>query len=128
MKKISDTYKEQGIAFTFPIEIKDSEGNQTYFENSNGYWWKHEYDADNNETYYETKKGYWFKKEYDAKGNETYYEDSKGYWRKREYDAKGNETYFEDSKALAVLDSKGSQSYAGKVIEVDGKKYKLMEL
>ena len=64
MKKLSDTYKELGIAFTFPIEIKDANGNQTYYENSNG------------------KK----------------------------------------------VGTPRSQSCAGKVIEVDGKKYKLTEL
>ena len=29
MKKISETYKELGIDFTFPIEIKDADGNST---------------------------------------------------------------------------------------------------
>ena len=37
MKKLSETYKELGIAFTFPIEINDSNGNETYFEDSSGY-------------------------------------------------------------------------------------------
>jgi hypothetical protein len=64
MKKVSDTYKKLGIAFTFPIEIKDSNGNLTYFENSDG----------------------------------------------------------------EKIGTSRSQSCAGKVIEVDGKKYKLMEL
>jgi len=36
MKKLSDTYKELGIAFTFPIEIRDANGNVTYYENSDG--------------------------------------------------------------------------------------------
>lgn len=85
MKKLSDTYKELGVAFTFPIEINDANGNQTYYEDSNGFWGK---------------------REYDAKGNQTYYEDSEGEKR----------------------GTPRSQSCAGKVIEVDGKKYKLMEL
>jgi|21_taG_2_1085346.scaffolds.fasta_scaffold53387_2 hypothetical protein len=38
MKKLSETYKELGIiAFSFPIEIKDADGNVTYFADSNGY-------------------------------------------------------------------------------------------
>ena len=57
MKKISETYKELGIAFTFPIEIKDDYGNKTYFENSDGIWGKREYDANGNETYFENSKG-----------------------------------------------------------------------
>jgi len=64
MKKLSDIYKELGIGFTFPIEITNANGNETYFEDSAGY-----------------KKG-----------------------------------------------KPRSQSCAGKVIEVDGKKYKLTEL
>jgi hypothetical protein len=36
MKKLSETYKELGIAFTFPIEIKDANGNETYYEDSDG--------------------------------------------------------------------------------------------
>ena len=85
MTLLNETYKELGIDFSFPIEIKDANGNKTYFEDSDGYWWK---------------------REYDANGNETYYENSKGY---------------KEGKTQ-------SQSCAGKVIEVDGKKYKLTEL
>jgi len=85
MKTLSELYKELGIDFTFPIEIKDANGNVTYREDSDGFW---------------------VKREYDANGNKTYYEDSDGY--------KKGKTQ--------------SQSCAGKVIEVDGKKYKLMEV
>ena len=37
MKKLSEIYKELGIAFSFPIEIGDAEGNETYYESSSGY-------------------------------------------------------------------------------------------
>ena len=84
MKKLSDIYKELGIDFTFPIEIKDANGNETYYEESD----------------------YWCKREHDDKGKATYYEDSDGY--------KGG--------------TPRSQSCAGKIVEVDGKKYKLTEL
>ena len=106
MKKLSDTYKELGIDFSFPIEIKDANGNKTYYENSDGFWCK---------------------REYDAKGNETYCEDSDGFWCKWEYDAKGNQTYCETSNGYKEGTPR-SQSCDGKVIEVDGKKYKLTEL
>ena len=69
MKKISDTYKELGIDFTFPIEIKDANGNETYFEDSNGYWRKYEYDANGNETRFEDSDGYWREYEYETDGN-----------------------------------------------------------
>ena len=100
---------------------------ETYFERSDGYWRKREYDAKGKETYYEDSYDYWRKCEYDAKGNETYYETSTGYWSKRECDAKGKETYFEDSDGCKE-GTPLSQSCDGKVIEVDGKKYKLTEL
>ena len=57
MKPLSDTYKELGIAFSFPIEIKDADGNRTYYENSKGYWYKYEYDDNGNATYYEDSDG-----------------------------------------------------------------------
>ena len=58
MKKLSETYKELGIDFAFPIVIKDANGYVTYYENSGGYWCKYEYDADGNQTYYEDSDGY----------------------------------------------------------------------
>jgi len=58
MKPLSDTYKKLGIDFTFPIEINDAEGNQTYYEDSDGYWYKHEYDAKGNQTYREISNGF----------------------------------------------------------------------
>ena len=36
MKPLSETLTELGIAFTFPIEITDSNGYATYYENSYG--------------------------------------------------------------------------------------------
>jgi len=120
MKKLSDIYKELGIDFTFPIVIKDANGNPTYSEDSDGDWYKYEYDANGNETYFERSDGFWSKREYDASGNQTYYEDSEGDWYKREYDSNGNETYFEDSKGYKDGTPR-SQSCAGKVIEGDVK-------
>ena len=104
MKKLSKVYKELGIDFTFPIKIKDANGNLTYYEAH--YWY-----------------GYWHRYEYDEKGNSTYYEIGDGYWHRYEYDEKGNETYFENSKGIKKGTKRGSCD--GKVIEVDGKKYKL---
>lgn len=62
----------------FPFEIKDSKGNIIYHENSDGYWYKYEYDSKGNQTYYEDSKGYWSKREYDSKGNQICYINSKG--------------------------------------------------
>ena len=104
MKPLSKTYKELGIAFSFPIEIKDANGNITYYENSGDYWCKYEYDA---------------------KGNETYSEDSSGCWLKCEYDSNGKQTYYEDSNGVKKGTPHSVKTCEGKVIEVDGIKYKL---
>ena len=125
MKKLSETYKELGIAFTFPIEINDDNGNGTYYEDSDGFWEKLEYDSNGNETYCENSKGYWCKWEYDSNGNVTYFENSKGYWCKREYDSNGNETYCEDSKGSKRGTPHSAKTCDGKVVEIDGLKYEL---
>ena len=62
----------------FPFTIKDSNGNQIYYEGSSGNWSKREYDSNGEEIYYENSTGNWSKKEYDSKGNRIYYENSDG--------------------------------------------------
>jgi hypothetical protein len=126
MKKLSETYRELGIAFTFPIKIKDEKGNSTYYEDILGYWSRREYDKNGKETYCEGIFGYWSRREYDKNGKQTYFENSDGLWYRYEYDEKGNETYFETSKGIERGTKRGSCS--GKVVEIDGKKYKLTEL
>ncbi len=106
MKKLSDTYKKLGIDFAFPIEVRNAHGRPTYYENSYGDW---------------------SKREYNAQGNETYYENSDGFWCKKEYDAQGKQTYYENSDGIKSGTPR-SKSCDGKVVEIDGKKYKLTEL
>ena len=57
--------------------------------------------------------------------SETYYETSDGFWERHEYDKNGKEIYYENSDG----DKRGTKrgSCDGKVIEVNGKKYKLTE-
>ena len=107
MKPLSETLTELGIAFSFPIKIKDANGRATYYENSDGFWCKYERDANGLPTYLEDNDGYWAKYERDADGNETYYENSNG-------DKRGT--------------PKSANTCEGKVIEVDGIKYKLTAL
>ena len=57
MKKISEIYKELGIAFKYPIVIRDRNGNETYRENYDGLWVMHEYDDHGNQTYFENSFG-----------------------------------------------------------------------
>ena len=84
----------------FPFIINDDNGNELYYEDSNGAWYRCEYDDKSNETYCECSDGYWTRREYDDKGKVTYYECSDGYWVRSEYDDHGNETYCEDSNGL----------------------------
>jgi hypothetical protein len=89
----------------FPFEIKDKNGKEIYYENSNGYW---------------------YKLEYDKNGKQIYYEDSTGFWVKREYDKNGNEIYYENIDGK--IKDKRPKTCNGKIVEIDGKKYKLTEL
>jgi hypothetical protein len=55
-----------------------------------------------------------------------YYETSDGSWIKSEYDSKGNKIYFEDSDG-DIVDNR-PKSCEGKVVEIDGVKYKLTKI
>ena len=98
----------------YPVEIKDKDGNIVYSENSDGYWYKSEYDSKGNQTYSENSDGFWVKREFNSKGNQTYAENSNGYWFKREYDSNGNRTYYENSNWYwykSEFDSEGNRTY-----------------
>jgi hypothetical protein len=86
----------------FPFEIKDSKNNEIYYEGSNGYWEKREFDENNNIIYCEDSSGYWWKQEYDENNNKIYYENSCGVWDKQEYDENNNQIYYENSKGVIV--------------------------
>ena len=107
--------------------LYDSNGNKIYYEGSDGYWSKREYDSNGNQIYHESSDEYWKKIEYDSNGNRIYHESSDGYWSKREYDSNGNQIYRESSNGT-IIDNRPKESCNGKVVEIDGKKYKLTEL
>jgi len=83
------------------------------------------YDEKGNMTYYERPGKYWMKQKFDSNNNVIEYDDSQGYWYKREYDENNNEISFED--AYGDVRGKTSPSYDGKIIEIDGRIYKLVE-
>ena len=64
----------------------------------------------------------------DANGRLTYFEDSDGYWHRYERDAIGNRTYFENSDGEKLGTPRSAKTCEGKVVEVDGIKYKLKAL
>ena len=62
----------------FPFIIKNKDGNEIYCEDSDGYWWKSEFDANGKKIYGEHSDGCWWKSEFDANGKEIYFENSDG--------------------------------------------------
>jgi len=85
------------------------------------------YDSNGNCIYFEHSDGYWVKKDYDSNGNKIYHENSTGYWYKQEFDSNGNRIYCENSDG-EIIDNRPKTSCDGKVVEIDGKKYKLTEI
>ena len=65
----------------FPFTIKNENGNEIYYEGSNGFWEKREYDSNEKEIYWETSNGASIKREYDSNEKEIYYETSNGFIR-----------------------------------------------
>ena len=95
------------IVFKQPVSIKgehvyNDQGNEIYYEDSDGFWWKKEYDTNGNNIYYKNSTGGWYKKEYDTNGNNIYRESSDGFWWKKEYDEQGNEIYYENSTGYII--------------------------
>ena len=77
--------------FNEPVIIKgryvyNNQGNEIYYEDSDGYWYKQEYGEQGNEIYFENRYGYWEKYEYDEQGYITYYENSDGEIRGNRYE------------------------------------------
>jgi len=105
---MSKTIAQQLNIKKFPFIIEDDEGNKTYSENSDGFWYRYEYDDNGNITYQENSNGFWYRHEYDDEGNETYHEYSNGFWCRYEYDDDGNETYYEDSSGYKRGTKKGT--------------------
>ena len=108
----------------FPFVIKDNQGNYVYYECSYGYWEKSEFDDQGNDVYYENSEGYWEKSEYNDQGNRVYYEDSDGNWEKSEFDDQGNLVYWKNSDG-EIENNRPQQNCEGKIVEINGKKYKL---
>jgi len=86
----------------FPFTVKDKGCNEIYYEDSDGYWRKREYDTNSNEIYYENGGGYWRKRQHDTNGKIIYLVDSGGFWYKCEYDIDGNKIYFENSDGVII--------------------------
>jgi len=84
------------------------------------------YNKNGNVIYYEDLYTFWIK-EYLNDGGRKIYCNLDGYWWKQEFNGNGKKVYLEDSKDGVIFD-KRSKSCNGKVVEIDGKKYKLKEV
>jgi len=111
----------------FPFIIKNTAGNVIYYEDSKGYWFKNKHDKNGNRICCEDSDGCYVKSKYDENNNMIYYEDTDDVWVKREYDKNGNEIYYEDSDGR-IINNKPKNSCNNKIVEIDGKKYKLKEI
>ena len=94
----------------------DTHGNLTHFKDSNGFETWREYDGNGKEIHYKDSNGDEEWSEYDINGNLIHYKDYNGFenW----YDSNGNKITKKQFDEL-------NQSCAGKIIEIDGKKYQL---
>ena len=63
---------------------------------------------------------------YDKNGKIIYNEDSNGVWGKWEWDSQGNVIYFENSRG-GIRDNR-PKSCEGKIVEIDGQKFKLVKV
>ena len=115
-------FKSKGSLYLYDVNR-----NQIYYENSDGFWFKREYDVNGNIIYFENSNGFWWKREFDFNNNLIYFETSNGHWWKREFDANGNRIYYENSDG-DIIDKRPKGSCNGKVVEIDGKKYKLSKI
>ena len=86
----------------FPFQIKNKNSKEIYYENSDGYWERREWDSNGNRIHFENSNGDWYRSEWDSNSNEIYYENSDGFWYRKEYDSNGYEIYFEDSSGLII--------------------------
>jgi hypothetical protein len=62
----------------FPFKIFDSNGNEIYYEESDGYWNKCEFDSNGNMIYFENSNGYWCKYIFNSECKKIRSEDSWG--------------------------------------------------
>ena len=87
------------------FKVYDNKDDKVYYEDSNGFWVKRQYDENGNVIYYEDvlyNGTYWFKREYDNQGNEIYYENKFGYWVKHQYDENEKLIYYENSNGKII--------------------------
>lgn len=109
----------ESLGMKYPIRLFNGTGNQVYYENSDGFWWKQVYDdkqriigfensSGQKETTTYTDKGKTFSVTFSDKTFENWYFDKEDrvtyrynsvneYWFYKNYDSEGNVTYYKNS-------------------------------
>jgi hypothetical protein len=96
--------KAKGLGITeFPYSEYDDKENETYREESDGYWWVREFDEHNNLTHFESSDGYVANWTYKLDtSNDTYivttFNDTDGKFINRVYDENDEIIFYEDHK------------------------------
>ena len=84
--------------FNRTFRIYNKKDYEIYYEDSDGVWYRKEYDENGNLIYSINHMGVSIKRKYDDRGNLIYEEEnSNSHWIKRKYDVNRNEIYYEDS-------------------------------
>jgi len=122
IKEITKLSNGKELDIKYPIRLCDKDGNETYYEDSDGYWQKCEYD-DGKEVYFENSDGYWWNREY-KDGKVVYHEESNDHWWKREYEG-GKEVYFEDSTGYISDNREPVDMTLEEVCKLAGKKVRI---
>ena len=77
-------------------------------------------DKNGDSIYFEASNGFWEKREWDSQGRLIYTEDCSGFWEKFEYNSESNCIYYKNRNGV-IKDNRTPE-----VIEHNGRRYKLM--
>ena len=83
-------------------------------------------DKNSNLIYFEASNAFWVKYEYDSQGRQNYIEDCSGFREKYEYDSESNCIYYENRNG--VIRDNRPKPCENKEIIIEGIKYKLVKV
>jgi hypothetical protein len=110
-----ETIAQQLNVKKFPFEIKNDNRQTIYYEESDGDWFKQEFDDKGCLIHYENNRGFYYNREFNSDGNVIYFEDYFGFWFKKVYD-NGTMIYYEDSRGK-IIDNKPKELTLGEIAE-----------
>jgi hypothetical protein len=83
-----------------PFIIKNERGQEIYYENSKGIWWKEEFNEQGKSIFFLSSEGVWSKNQWNEQGKNTRFENHTGHWRISEYNEQGEEIFCEDKSGI----------------------------